>query len=63
MLTEKLVLDVEELGSHLGIGRELAYELVKKPGFPVIRVGKRILVPYEPLKQWLVTESAKTVEV
>lgn len=62
MTTEKLVFDVEELGIHLGIGRELAYELVKKPGFPAIRIGKRILIPYEPLKQWLSVEAANSAE-
>ena len=35
-----------------------AYELVKTPGFPVIRIGTRILIPVDAFKEWLVINSA-----
>ena len=34
-----------------------AYELVKTPGFPTIRIGARILIPIEAYKEWLVRTS------
>jgi excisionase family DNA binding protein len=38
---------VEETAVHLGIGRTLAYELIRRGEFPVpvIRLGRRIVVP------------------
>jgi len=50
---EKLAYSVPELAEALGIGRNVAYELVQRPGFPTIRIGKRIVVSVEGLKAWL----------
>ena len=38
-------LTVDELMKRLGISRTLAYKLISKGEIPVIRLGKRILVP------------------
>lgn len=54
---EKTTMSVQELSAHMGISLPKAYELVKKPGFPVIRVGTRILIPVEAFKEWLVINS------
>jgi excisionase family DNA binding protein len=55
---EKTTMSVQELSAQMGISLPKAYELVKKPGFPVIRVGTRILIPVEGFKEWLVINSA-----
>ena len=55
---EKQTISVQELSSQLGISLPKAYELVKTPGFPVIRIGTRILIPVDALKEWLVINSA-----
>ena len=44
---EKATMSVQELSSQMGISLPKAYELVKQPGFPVLRVGTRILIPRE----------------
>ncbi len=36
-----------------------AYELVKQPGFPTIRVGARILIPVGAFNRWLESQSQK----
>ena len=36
---DKQTISVQELSSQLGISLPKAYELVKTPGFPVIRIG------------------------
>lgn len=54
----KAVMSVQELSSQLGISLPKAYELVKTPGFPVIRIGTRILVPVDAFKEWLIINSA-----
>ncbi|MDS1029941.1 excisionase family DNA-binding protein [Bacillota bacterium LX-D] len=55
---EKTTMSVQELSAQMGISLPKAYELVKTPGFPVIRVGTRILIPVEAFKKWLVINSA-----
>ena len=41
----------------MGISLPEAYELVKTPGFPTIRIGTRILIPVDGFKAWLRTKS------
>lgn len=54
---ERLTMTVEEAGKQLGVSRPVAYELAKRPDFPAIRVGRRILVSSEGLRQWLLTQT------
>lgn len=54
MSTEKLTYSVEELARSLGISKPVAYELIKREGFPAIRVSeRRIIIPVEALRTWL----------
>ena len=46
-------ISVEELKKELGIGTSLAYKLIRTPGFPAVRVGRRILVSRAGLDRWL----------
>ena len=48
---EKATLSVQELATQLGISLPKAYELVKQPGFPVLKIGTRILIPVEACQQ------------
>ena len=50
---EKTTMSVQELAAQMGISLPKAYELVKTPGFPTIRVGTRILIPIEVYREWL----------
>ena len=52
-LMEKTTMSVQELSAQMGISLPKAYELVKIPGFPTIRIGARILIPIEAYKEWL----------
>ena len=47
---------VEEAGVALGIGRGLAYELARTNQIPVIRLGRRMLVPRQQLLAMLAGE-------
>lgn len=49
----KLTLSVEEAAKQLGIGRNLAYDKVKTGEIPVIKIGKRLLVPKKALEKLL----------
>lgn len=56
-LMEKTTMSVQELSAQMGISLPKAYELVKTPRFPTIRIGARILIPIEAYKEWLVRTS------
>ena len=59
--TNKLVLDVAELANVLGISKPVAYELIKRRGFPAVRVSeRRIVIPVEGLRNWLEAEASGT---
>lgn len=49
----KMTISVQELSAQMGISLAKAYELTRKPGSPVLRVGTRILIPVDSLHEWL----------
>jgi predicted DNA-binding transcriptional regulator AlpA len=48
-----LVLDVVTVSKILGISRNKAYELSNSEGFPVLKLGKRKVVPKQRFIEWL----------
>ena len=54
---ESTTLSVQELSAQMGISLPKAYELVKTPGFPTLRIGTRILIPIDAYKEWLMKQS------
>ena len=52
-IMDKKIMSVQELAAQMGISLPKAYELVKQPGFPRVRVGSRILIPVEEFNIWL----------
>ena len=55
---ERSTMSVQELSAQMGISLPKAYELVKTPGFPTLRIGTRILIPIDAYKEWLIKQSA-----
>jgi excisionase family DNA binding protein len=54
---EKITLSVQELANCLGISLPKAYQLTHQPGFPVVRIGNRRLIPMKEFRAWLTTMS------
>ena len=52
-IEKKWCLTIPEVAELLGISRNFAYELVKRGEIPVIRFGKRILIPKVALENKL----------
>lgn len=50
---DKLAMNVPELSKVLGLSLSKAYELVRRPDFPSVKVGKRWIIPVDALKGWL----------
>ncbi len=48
-----LFLNAEMVARVLGVSPSSGYELLHKPGFPVLRVGSRMVVPKEQFIQWV----------
>ena len=48
-----LFLNSETVAKVLGVSPFSGYELMHEPGFPVLRIGNRMVVPKEQLIQWL----------
>ena len=45
--------DVPWVAAYLGINLNAAYALIKTPGFPCLKVGKRFIIPKTAFKRWL----------
>ena len=52
-MEDKLTLSIEEAAKVLGIGRNLCYERVKTGEIPVIKIGRRLVVPKKALEKLL----------
>jgi len=50
---EKITMSVKEMGAYLGISTGKAYELVKTEGFPIVRVGRKVLISKSGLIRWI----------
>lgn len=52
-----LFLNAKTVAQVLGVSISTAYELMHDPGFPVLRVGSRMVVPKEKFIQWTEEQS------
>ena len=48
-----LFLNASLVSQVLGMSISTAYELMNEPGFPVLRVGSRMVVPKDKLVEWV----------
>lgn len=51
-MEERIAVDVETAAQMLGISRAALYPLVMSGDVPSFKVGRRRLVPVEPLRHW-----------
>ena len=48
-----LFLNSATVAKVLGVSTSSGYELMHEPGFPVLRIGNRMVVPKEQFIQWV----------
>ena len=48
-----LFLNSATVAKVLGVSQSSGYELMHEPGFPVLRIGNRMVVPKEQFIQWV----------
>ncbi len=54
-----LFLNVETVAQILGVSISSVYELLHEPGFPVVRVGSRMVVPKEKFMAWVSAQTER----
>ena len=47
------ILDAATLAEVFGVSRTHIYKMMHSRGFPLLKVGKRLLVSKEDLKEWM----------
>lgn len=47
------MLTIKDIQTHLHIGRDTAYSLVKLSTFPSIKIGRTYLIPLAEYRKWL----------
>ncbi len=55
-----LFLNAKLVSQVLGVSPSTTYELMHEPGFPVLRIGSRMVVPKEKFAQWVDAQSGGT---
>ena len=53
------MLNADKIAKYLEISRAGAYELMHSDGFPLIRIGKRMIVPRDKFLQWVDNQTAR----
>ena len=53
-----LFLNAELVAKVLGVSPSSAYELMHEPGFPILKIGNRMVVPKEKFIQWVERNTA-----
>ncbi len=56
-MSDRKTITVDEAAKALGIGRNTAYEAVRRGEIPSIKIGKRLLVPVVALERMLTDEA------
>ena len=54
-----LFLNAELVAKVLGVSISSAYELMHEAGFPALRIGSRIVVPKDKLREWIDANTAQ----
>jgi len=52
-----LALNAKDVAGYLNVSLTCAYYIMNSKGFPVIRIGKRLIVTKDNFLQWLETAS------
>ena len=58
-----LFLNASMISQVLGVSSSSCYELMHTPGFPVLHVGNRMIVPKEKFIQWVEQNTAGADEI
>ena len=52
-------MNANQIAEYLGVSRTCVYEFMRAEGFPVLRVGRRIIVASKDLLKWIEENTGK----
>ena len=58
-MPEKMALSIAEAAQLLSVSRPLVYELTGRADFPSFKVGSKVLVSTEGLREWVREQAGK----
>lgn len=61
--SDKLALHVYEAAELIGVSIPTMYNLINIEGFPAFKVGKRTLISYKGLAEWVERQAEKGAEL
>lgn len=53
-----VMLNAAQLAAIFGISRSGSYKLIKVADFPTVKIGKKVVVPKDALKEWVAKQSS-----
>lgn len=56
-----LFLNAKMVAKVLGVSSSSGYELMHEPGFPILRIGNRMVVPKEKFIQWVKQNTSRGI--
>lgn len=56
---KNIAITVRDLADMLHISMPTAYAITEKQGFPVVRVGRKKIIPLAELEKWLSEEAQR----
>ena len=56
------LLTVKQLSEQLKLSKKGAYELCRKPDFPVCKIGNKIRIPADKLQAWIDKGGSRSAE-
>ena len=56
---EAMTLTVKQMADRLQVSMPTAYALTEQADFPVLRVGKKKLIPISALERWVEAQTGK----
>ncbi len=59
--SEKLTLTAKEAAESFGVSLPVMYEIVKRDDFPVIRVGRKVIIPIDRFREWVNRQSGQVL--
>ena len=57
---EKIALSVAEAAALISVSTKTMYEWVHIDGFPAVKIGGKIIIYYDGLKEWVRRQTEKT---
>ncbi len=62
MKQEPLAITPAEAGDLIGVSRSKAYAMASSGDLPTIRIGRKTMIPLEPLRRWIAERTREAHE-